>query len=92
MERDIKRLTAQERGTRQLFNDTKDNFLQLLNIIKDQGYNFDEFMINQQKAGSINRIIKKILKKPLPELEKIEKILEPIQHQKQKQQDYDLDR
>ena len=92
LEREIKKLTATEKGTRELFNDTKANLLQLLDIAKGQGYNFDEYLVNQQRAGSINRIIKKILKNPLPELEKIEKILEPIRQQKQEQQDYDLDR
>lgn len=77
LEKEVKRLTATEKGTRALFNDTKDNLLQLLDVAKSSGYDFNEFIVNQQRAGTINNIIKKILKKPLPELEAIEKTLEP---------------
>lgn len=90
LEREIKRLTAEERGNRVLFEDTKENFLKLLDITKDNGYNFDDFIRNQQRAGAVNRIIKKALKAPFPELERIEKLLEPTKKQT-KTQSYDLE-
>lgn len=92
LERGIKKLTVQEKGVRELFNDTKSNLLQLLDLSKSQGYNFDEYLGNQQKLGAINRILKKLLKKSLPELEKYESLLEPMRQKGPKQYNYDLER